>query len=694
MNDHKTKNYSCSGRGEISRRSFLKYSAGTFGGLSLSALTAGCGGGGGGGAEVTGYPIDSSAVATTRQRMLSFPKMPPAAVAAPLKPSQLSQFANYGSKGYGEWTFGSPLRGPQRMEIMGDGYANPSPTRTAQLVNFFAFTDIHITDKEAPNQLIYLQQLDRNSYNNSSICSPVMMYTTHVLDAAIQTANALHKQTPFDFGISLGDTCNNTSYNELRWYIDVIDGKVITPSSGNHVGADTVDYQKPFKAAGLDKSIPWYQVLGNHDHFFIGSFPVDADPSLGLRKSYFADTVWNIGDVLDMSNYTSVFPVLFDMERMKSMPSYYMGVFDCSTPVAGIVKMGATDSFPNGAPKVVADPNRRSLLRTEWIQEFYNTSTNPVGHGFNLVDKSNPAWDANGFACYSFVPNTRIPLKVIVLDNTQSESDGSTDIHGHGYLDANRWAWLKAELASGQAANQLMIIAAHIPIGVSAVGSETEWWAETANIAPEHQNAVSLTELVTTLQDSPNLLMWIAGHRHLNVVKAFKSMDASKPEKGFWQVETSSLRDFPQQFRTFQIYLNSDYTVSIVTTNVDPAVAAGTPAAASRKFAIGVQQILNNNLNLNNPNVASAIVGVDGSGNPVVKSVPTMDPTRTQAGYINPLNQALLGGAALDPTIRFEDMSTADYPSPVPVHGSCNGELFKQLTPQMVSVLKAMFPTT
>ncbi len=81
--------------------------------------------------------------------------------------------------------------------------------------------------------------------------------------------------------------------------------------------------------------------------------------------------------------------------------------------------------------------------------------------------------------------------------------------------------------------------------------------------------------------------MWLAGHRHLNTVKAFISPDpVNAPEKGFWQVETSSLRDFPQQFRTFEIYLNSDYTISIVTTDVDPAVKDGTPAATSRKYAI------------------------------------------------------------------------------------------------------------
>ena len=92
------------------------------------------------------------------------------------------------------------------------------------------------------------------------------------------------------------------------------------------------------------------------------------------------------------------------------------------------------------------------------------------------------------------------------------------------------------------------------------------------------------------------------------------------------------MRDFPQQFRTFEIFLNSDNTVSIVTADVDPAVKEGTPAAKSRSCAIATGQI----------------VGAD-----VFNYNPTQDPT------IKPM-----------PT------------------GSYNAELVKQLSPEMRAKFK------
>jgi metallophosphoesterase (TIGR03768 family) len=551
--------------------------------------------------QPAGYPI-ASAVQTTFQRTIVPDSTPSTAI-------NLWEISKYSQYGYGNWTYGPGLPYDKRLDIMPAAYSGSAVTKKTKLLNFFTISDIHITDKESPNQLIYLQRLHPKLPVGGSLYSGIMMYTTHVLDAAVQTVNALHnkdnKANPFDFGFSLGDTCNSTQYNELRWYIDVLDGKVITPSSGAHLGADTIDYQKPYRAAGLDKTIPWYQALGNHDHFWIGSIPVDYSLRKDLRQSFISDEVFATGDILTN-------PAIIN-NRV-----YYMGVFDGSTPYGDIINAGPVGNF-SSAPKVAADPDRRSLLRMEWMTEFFNTSSNPVGHGFNLTDVN------NGFACYSFVPKSNIPIKVIVLDDTQKEDDGSADIHGHGFLDKARWTWLKKELADGDAAGQLMIIAAHVPINVevTAPNSEMGWWLNP-------QNAVTLPNLIAELQSHPNLLMWLSGHRHLNTVKAFISPDpVNAPEKGFWQVETPSLRDFPQEFRTFEIYLNSDYTISIVTTDVDPAVKDGTPAATSRKYAIATAQIIG-----------------------------TWDTTTKW----NPTN---------DPTIK-----------PMPT-GSYNAELVKQLSPEM-----------
>jgi len=168
--------------------------------------------------QLEGYPIASD-VFTTLQKMVVPDSIPSSSET--VFPYEISK---YKQNGYGNWHYGPGIDFVKRLDIMPTNYSGASATNTARLLNFFAITDIHITDKETPAQAIYF------GYKGgiSSGYSPVMLYTTHVLDAAVQTINALHKQNPFDFGISLGDTCNNKQYNELRWYVDVLDGKNIT----------------------------------------------------------------------------------------------------------------------------------------------------------------------------------------------------------------------------------------------------------------------------------------------------------------------------------------------------------------------------------------------------------------------------------------------------------------------------------
>jgi metallophosphoesterase (TIGR03768 family) len=478
-----------------------------------------------------------------------------------IKPYEISKFSEYG---YGVWQYGGGLGYDKRLDLMPTTYNGASVSNSAKLLNFFAMTDIHITDEESPAQAIYF-----GIRNNGIISaySPAMLYSTQMLDAAVQTVNALHQINRFDFGISLGDVCNSAQYNELRWFLDVLDGKNINPDSGikdDPIPGSSNDYQDQFQAVGLDKTIPWYSALGNHDHFWMGTNPSNEY----IRQTCISSDILQMGDIFTPGGF--------------NRKDFYVGAIDGKTVYGDIICAGAVESTT--PQKIPADPNRHLLSRNEWMNEFNNTSSNPVGHGFK---------QANGLGCYAFEPSSNIPIKIIVLDDTQRDNDADVHGYGHGTLDQERYDWLINELDNGQNEGKLMIIAAHIPIGVKmegALGAFVGW----SSLA-----AVSEANLIAKLNTYPNLLMWIAGHRHLNTVTALPSPDIiNHPELGFWVVETASLREYPQQFRTFEIVRNSDNTVSIIATDVDLAVKDGSLAAKSRSYAIAANQIfkVQNNL--------------------------------------------------------------------------------------------------
>ena len=535
--------HSASGLG---RREFLMRMGALGAGAAATGFVlngvAGCSGGG-----IAGWPISREVYTTAQQQIL------PVALTSETPPIDPADVALYDQYGYSAWSAGPGLPQEKRTELA-PGYEGAP--NVARLLSFFS-----ITDKESPAQAIYLgwsAKYGPSSAGLSSAYSATSLSTPQVLDAAVQTINALHRRTAFDFGICLGDAVNNNQFNELRWFIDVLDGKVITPSSGAHAGADTIDYQKPFKAAGLDKTIPWYQVIGNHDQFWLGS----AFENAKTKQAHVGSTIFNMKPDPDPGSV--------------NLTGAYMGVVDGSTPLGNIIGAGPQEDF-SAPPSVITDPNRRSLATTDsssrsWMREFLDTSSAPVGHGFTQANV-----DAD-FACYSFEPKSTVPLKVIVLDDT-CKGEGQRN-YALGGMDQARIDWLQSELQKGQDEDKLMIVAAHIPIKPQLSFTDTTPFPF-FRASPFTDDA-----LLTLLHGYPNLILWIAGHRHVNTVTA-QPDPGGDPTRSFWEVETSSLRDFPQQFRTFDIRRNGDNTISIVITNVDTAVAAGTPAAKARGYAIG-----------------------------------------------------------------------------------------------------------
>ena len=582
---------------KLLRRDFLKYCIGSAAALGLEfptlgslrkALAATAS------QPAPTYPILTTVNTTLIQTVNpfdsppgSFPPLhqPPPPLYVPTIPP--CDIAEYAANGYGEWNYvggegdvlGVPFVSPAMAQIPPEiGPSVTDPTKCATLLSFFTMSDVHICDKESPARSVYLgYQYPSPSVTvdgvqipqGSSACySGINLYTTHVLDAAVQTINALHQKAPLDFGIALGDASDNTQFNEVRWYIDVIDGKRITPSSGANLGAGTIDYQKPYQAAGLDKSIKWYQVLGNHDLYWQGAAPVNAY----IRQTLIGSGVLNIGPI------TSMPPVIDFKSR-----GIYMGLVDGSTGDGTIINVGPVTNYKT-PPRVAADPKRRSLPLGAWMAEFFNTTSQPPGHGFTqqMIQE--------GFACYHFYPKADVPVKVIVLDNI----DRTGTACAKSSLDQKRYNWLIKELKAGQKADELMIICSHVPVAPYAQESTPEPWSLwNTNVT----KPVTEQELIAQLHQYPNLVLWIAGHVHRNSITPQPSTD--NPEYGFYMVETPSLRDFPQQFRRFQIVRNSDDNLSTFVLSVDHAagpMADGSPSPAlkSRQLAIGAQQIFAN----------------------------------------------------------------------------------------------------
>lgn len=612
----------------VSRRSFLKYCAGAAAALGLDfsllgTLEQAVASGGplkleAAPGNVPTYPITPEVFTTLEKTVVPVAPPSPYPGTIVLAPGQVSQYA---ANGYGVWgkdAAGYPTGLPYLyvrppMVIGGkDGPPPPDPSvrdpLAATLLTFFSISDIHITDKESPAQVPYMGYQYPNPttpqgqpVGNSSAYSAIIVSTTQVLDAAVQTINAVHQKTPFDFGLSLGDAANNTQHNELRWFIDVIDGKLIQPSSGAHLGAENIVYQKPYQAAGLDKSIPWWQVVGNHDQFWMGSYFVTDY----IRQTLVGSSVLNTGMP------TSVPP---NFSVVLSERGYCMGVIDGATEYGDLIYGGNARLFPY-FPLVTADPDRRSLTLSDWMGEFLNTTTTPVGHGFT------PELVQEGFACYHFYPKTDIPIKFIVLDDTDKVGGGAA-----GALDQQRYEWLVHELDAGEAAGELMVICAHIPLLPYAQPQSPPptnnplyplWpmWASTSYNADPSLFPTPDLFLRAKLHTYKNLILWLSGHVHRNCITPQPSPDPAHPEYGYWEVETPSLRDLPQQFRHFEIVRNHDNTISIFTHTVDTAVnpapledGSVSPAWTSRAYAIATQEIFQNHIS-QGPN-ASPLSGV------------------------------------------------------------------------------------
>lgn len=134
--------------------------------------------------------------------------------------------------------------------------------------------------------------------------------------------------------------------------------------------------------------------------------------------------------------------------------------------------------------------------------------------------------------------------------NPNGESSGS--------LDQAQLAWLRAQLeqVSGPGRDRLVVVYSH-----HTIASMTN----TLVFADDPSPRVLGTEVRDLLLQSPNVVLWVNGHTHVNRVTPYRRPGGG----GFWEVNTASHVDWPVQARLVELVDNRDGTLSVFGTLLD-----------------------------------------------------------------------------------------------------------------------------
>ena len=345
---------------------------------------------------------------------------------------------------------------------------------------------------------------------------------------------------------------------------------------------------EPFRATGL-QDLPWYGIFGNHDGLLQGNQP---------RNEAFE--AYGVG-----------------CQKVE-------GTTDTSAPHPGEVLPDILEVLANGPQDLIGiippDARRRPLKKSEYIAEHFNTTGIPVGHGFT------PANVASGMGYYSFKARDfeqpdAADVRFIVLD-TIAENGGDT-----GNVDHTQFNWLHNELLQAENRGEVAMVFAHHSLETMTANELNPPFVPGDNggmetppthqgFGPDGENEQCPTEppanqLPPSAEESLHCLLlrhqsvvaFVNGHEHNNRITPFARRNQSPPPQeqrdqargGFWEINTASHIDWPQQSRVIDIVDNLDGSLSLFTTIVDhsgPPMPGGAPPSSGRGQAADSPQRL------------------------------------------------------------------------------------------------------
>jgi hypothetical protein len=230
--------------------------------------------------------------------------------------------------------------------------------------------------------------------------------------------------------------------------------------------------------------------------------------------------------------------------------------------VGGTSTTGFTDwTQPGGVVRSgddVPDAQRKPLMRAEMLPTI---AADADGHGLSGASVA-------GRSCYTHdVAGT--PLRFIVHD-TAAEGGGSDGVVRKSVVDS----FLKPALDAALAAGKWVVLASHHPLTSLSDGSGAD--AET------QADAMAPADFLALLGGYPNIVLGVTGHTHENLV----SWLATSTGAGFWEFQTSSLVEFPNQMRLVEIADEDNGLLSFTLVGVDFATDDDPVAEEARHLSV------------------------------------------------------------------------------------------------------------
>lgn len=397
------------------------------------------------------------------------------------------------------------------------GCPHPPEEEPERWLRFAHITDAHVCDEESPARAVRFEPLIEEAWR------PQEAYTAQVLDATLSAVNARHAERPLDFLAYTGDATELGQYNELRWFLDVFDGKWVVPDSGEPDGGERplppeLNPKLGFQAEGLDRDIPWYAVHGNHDGLAVGNFHIETyAPS---PRQWTAPLLRPAARIIGLHGFPDRPNYLWPLDDRS--PAFIRGGEELPLePRTLQLQLGKLEAGP-----IAPDEDRRFLGRQGFVEEHFRTETAPHGHGFTEANRE------QGRAYYSARPREDVPLRLIVLDTTSTAPLLGWPFY-YGVMRREQFnTFLKPELEAAREAGEYVLILSHHP------SRDFRF--------PHFGPAVGTLEFRAFLASQPHVLAHLCGHSHRNRVEKVRGQ--------YLEIETASLIDYPQEGRLIEIH--------------------------------------------------------------------------------------------------------------------------------------------